>query len=85
MKTEAEKLLDEISYEHAMNQYAVAGATRILGLIIREADAEMLKQEPFDCLEGLWSLLDKTEKDMMKTEKKFEARLKLSAEANKHD
>ena len=81
MKTEVKKLLDEISYEHSMNQYAVEGAANLLRMIIREADAEMLKQEPFDCLEGVWSLLDKTERDMKNTEKKFESRFKLLAEA----
>ena len=82
MKTALNELLDEVAFEHSMNQYAVEGAANLLRMIIREADEEMLKQEPFDCLEGVWSLLDKTERDMTITEKKLETRFKLLTEDN---
>ena len=80
MKTEVKDLLGDFAYEHSMHQYAVEGATKLLGLIIRDAGPEMLKQEPFDCLEGLWCLLNKTNTDMKKTENEFEELIKLQAE-----
>lgn len=90
MKTEV-KNLGDIAYEHSMHQYAVNGATKILELIIRDAGSEMLKQEPFNALEGLWCLLNKTNDSMIRTESEFEdliklhAEIKLPAEANKHE
>lgn len=85
MKTEVEKLLDGIFYERSMNQYAVEGASNLLRLIIEEADTEMLKQEPFNCIEGVWCFLEKICADMKKTEGMIGEYIKLRAEANKHE
>lgn len=83
MKTEAEKLLNDIFEEQSMSYYAAGGALNLLRLIIEEAGPEMLKQEPFNCIEGIWCFLEKICDDMKKTEDKINEYLKLCAEAKK--
>ena len=78
--------LFEIAEETADNCHAVEGAATLLRLIIQVAhEHDLLKQEPFNSLEGVMVLLDKTSDSMKETDRKVADMLRTFTEANKHD
>ena len=78
--------LFEIAEETADNCNAVEGAATLLRLIIQVAhEHDLLKQEPFNSLEGVMVLLDKTNDSMKSTDRKVADILRAFTEANKHE